>query len=204
MTAQDYQITFPYGAISAPYSPAQPHRGDDRKMPVGVPVVVGGVTIGLSGRSGSFNGIPNEPHLHTQAGTDFACQQTIDPKPYEFKVGTVVAIRTVDEKQWGKYVTIQTESGMYITYAHLSEVKVKVGQIIKEVNMIERGRAIRLLRLARRDTSEPKIQALMQKDEDMWLDEVYRAPWFKEQTDKINAPTVPPAPLKPGVYEVKG
>lgn len=54
---------------------------------------------------------------------------------------------------------------------------------------IARGRAIRLLRLARRSTSEAKIQALMQKDEDTWLDEVYNAPWFKEQSTKLASPT---------------
>lgn len=53
---------------------------------------------------------------------------------------------------------------------------------------IVRGRAIRLLRLARRGTTEAKIQALMEKDEDTWLDEVYNAPWFKEQTAKLAEP----------------
>lgn len=132
MTAQDYPVTFPYGTTREPYSSQHPHKGADRSMPVGIPVVVAGVTIALSGRSGSFNGIPNSPHCHTQAGTDLATQKTVDPKPFEFKPGTVVALRTIDEKQWGRYITIQNESGMYVTYAHLDKVMVKIGQVIKK------------------------------------------------------------------------
>jgi len=130
MTAQDYKITFPYNATTAPYSVVRPHKGNDRKMPVGVPVVINSVVVAYSGQTGSYNGVPNLPHLHTQAGTDQACQNTVDPTPFEFKPGTVVALRTTNENQWGKYITIKTLSGMYITYAHLSQINVTVGQVI--------------------------------------------------------------------------
>jgi len=130
MTAQDYKITFPYNATTAPYSVVRPHKGNDRKMPVGVPIVINSVVVAYSGQTGSYNGVPNQPHLHTQAGTDQACQNTVDPTPYEFKPGTVVALRTTNENQWGKYITIKTLSGMYITYAHLSQINVTVGQVI--------------------------------------------------------------------------
>ncbi len=56
---------------------------------------------------------------------------------------------------------------------------------IKEDETINRGRAIRLLRLTRRGTSEKQIQALIGRNEDEWLDEVYKASWFKEQTAKL-------------------
>lgn len=56
----------------------------------------------------------------------------------------------------------------------------------KDVSKIDRPRAIRLLRLTRRGTDEKRIQDLIGQDEDKWLDSVYKASWFKDQTAKIN------------------
>lgn len=132
-TAQDYLITTKYGYTGPPYSSQHPHPGNDRKMEIGVPVLICKTVIGYSGNTGSFNGIIYQPHLHTQAGSDQACQKTVDPTPYEFKPGTVVATGT--GPQWGKFVTIRTQSGTYITYAHLSQITVTVGQIIEGESM---------------------------------------------------------------------
>lgn len=126
-TAKDYRVTFPYGATRPPYSPSHPHKGNDRAMPTGVPIVIGDTTIGLSGASGKVTG----PHLHTQAGKDFHTQRTVKPDRLEFKPGVVANRRTDNEGEWGRFVTIQVGKE-YITYAHLDKVNVKVGDRIKE------------------------------------------------------------------------
>jgi len=128
MTAKDYRVTFGYGATSAPYSPSSPHRGNDRACPSGTPVTIGSTTIGLTGNTGWSTG----PHLHTQAGHDAATQNTINPTGHEFQEGTVTALRTTDERSWGKYVTVRGVNGVYVTYAHLSQVNARVGQVIKK------------------------------------------------------------------------
>src|SRR3990167_8069700 len=133
MSAQNYDVTFGYGAKDGKYygtngSIGLYHKGNDRSTPVGTPIDIGGTTIGLTGKSGAVSGA----HLHTQAGTDLACRNTFDPTPIEFKPGIVVA--TGFGNQWGNYITLQV-GDKYITYAHLSQINVKVGQIIGGKNM---------------------------------------------------------------------
>lgn len=122
-TAQDYPITFGYGAKTTINGSPYTHRGLDRSMPTGVPVVVQGVQIGISGNTGLSTG----PHLHTQAGKDAWAQNTIHPGAYEFKPGTVVGFRTTDSGSWGKYVRVKNDDGTYVVYAHLSQVTTSVG-----------------------------------------------------------------------------
>lgn len=133
MSAKDYKVTYPYGATTPPYSPSRPHRGNDRPTPMATPIVIGSTTIGLTGNSGSYMGMTYDPHLHTQAGTDQACQNTFNPSAIEFKGGTVVA--TGYGSQWGNYITIKVATDKYITYAHLSKINVIVGQVIKETTV---------------------------------------------------------------------
>lgn len=123
MSAQNYPVTFPYNARYSAKLGGGRHRGNDRACPTGTPVVIAGVTIGLTGATGLTTG----PHLHTQAGTDKACQKDINPTPLEFKPGTVVNAGT--GKQWGKFVTVQVGS-QFISYCHLSVIKVNIGRVI--------------------------------------------------------------------------
>lgn len=126
-TAQDYPVTFGYGAVDGVYyTKARPHRGNDRPTPTGTPVVIGDTTIGLTGNTG----LSSAAHLHTQAGTDFFAQQTIDPTKHEFQLGKVAHVGNASE--WGNFVILQNNSGVFVVYAHLSKITAKVGQIIKE------------------------------------------------------------------------
>jgi hypothetical protein len=123
MTAQDYNVNYKYGAYgSAGYTKSNPHRGNDRPCPCGTLLTIGSTQIGKTGRTGKATGC----HLHTQAGTDIAVQNTVDPTPYEFKAGIVVGMRITDSGEWGKFVKLKVNN-IYIVYAHLSEVYVKVG-----------------------------------------------------------------------------
>lgn len=124
MSIQEYRVSFPYGATTAPYTPTRPHRGNDRAAPAGTPVIIQGIRIGLVGATGWATG----PTLHTQAGTDIACQKTINPGPYEFQPGTVVNTGRGD--QWGNYVTIKV-GDKYIAYTHLSRIDITKGSVIK-------------------------------------------------------------------------
>lgn len=202
-----------YYKIPYQFREIQIHWWDD---PANKPSHAGVVEYIKKKTSGSINYVASAGKITRMVAEENCALATQNGNPYGIKIecspyGTDEDYRTIG---WLVY-DIQKRRGRLPLVPHkeywntscpgtldLTRIQ-KEADKYKEDEMITRGRAIRLLRLARRDTSEAKIQALMQKDEDVWLDEVYRAPWFKEQTDKMNTSTILPAPLRPGVYEVK-
>jgi hypothetical protein len=132
MSASDYPINFPYGATVSPYSAAHPHRGDDRACPEGTPIVINGITIGLTGETGFVEGA----HLHIQ---EWSGDYSNTRKPQNaFKGGRIVNIDpagTQGDGSFGKFITIQTPDGWNDSYCHLSEINVAVGQVIGDNEM---------------------------------------------------------------------
>jgi murein DD-endopeptidase MepM/ murein hydrolase activator NlpD len=122
--AKDYPVTFPYGATGAPYNKTYPHRGDDRIMPKGTPVVVNGVQIGLSGSTGWATG----PHLHIGKWAGVA----YNPRGlgFSFQNAKVTQVDTLDNDANGRYVRVQADGYSWV-YLHLSAVTCKVGQVLK-------------------------------------------------------------------------
>lgn len=139
-TAQDYPITFLYGATDGIYyytpSASKPktdnwianyHRGSDRAMPDGTPVLVNGVQIGLSGHTGAASG----PHLHIGRFVG-----GVDTPPQGgglvFDDSTEAKVTEINEDPVnGKYVRVQADGASWV-YLHLSQQTATVGEVLKQ------------------------------------------------------------------------
>jgi len=124
MSAKDYSVNFPYGATSAPYSAARPHKGNDRPCPARTPIVIGDTTIGLTGDTGYTFGA----HLHIQEWN--GSYSNVRKPQNEFKPGTVIGVypNSKGDGSFGKFIDIQTADGWVDSYCHLSAINVQVGQ----------------------------------------------------------------------------
>lgn len=224
-TAIDYPISIDYGYTGSPYSKAKPHRGRDLLTPNKIPLKIGNQIIALTGNSGSFNGITYGYHLHIQAGTDKAVQNTIDPAPYAFMGGIVVT--TGVGKEWGRFIIIRTSSGIYVAYCHLSEIRCKVGDIIEDNNMasiinLEQARILLFSIEGKNGLYHPKnalngsLDAEINKylagktvDQviaDLWeakTSKDYRENYQIKANEALRNQGIKPTELKKGIYEVK-
>lgn len=185
MTARDYPITFPYGATDDTYYGPEAqgkstyigpfHRGDDRYMPIGTPVVVNGVTIGISGVTGAASG----PHLHIGK---FVNGKDTNPNGGGFTLKDARVFDTGHDDVNGNYVRIQDGDGALWVYLHLSNFYVTKGQILspQEDDMATRNHITNeYIRILGRKPSEAEIQDWL--DKDISNEEVSTGIWDSEE-----------------------
>lgn len=132
MLVQDYPVTTPYGQV-----PGYPlndgfHRGIDYGCPTGTPVIVNGMTIGLSGNSGSANGQPIDPHCHVGKWVNGVVQNPGVGNGFTLPDATVFDTGYDDVN--GNYVRISSDGVIWV-YLHLSVINVSKGQIVQGESM---------------------------------------------------------------------
>lgn len=135
-TAKDYPITEGFGCQPGyPLNQGQCpkgygfHNGIDYGCPNGTPIVVNGITIGLSGSTGYVTG----PHLHIGRWVNGKVTNPGIGKGFTFKSAKVTEIN--EDAVNGKYVRVQADGASWI-YLHMSNnTKVKVGQVLKGEEM---------------------------------------------------------------------
>lgn len=191
MTAQDYPVTFGYGATDGVYygpngSIGPYHRGDDRAMPNGTPVVVNGVQIGLSNNTGASSG----SHLHIgrfEGGTD------TNPNSEGFNLKAPVTVTTVSSDGInGNYIRLTDGDGVRWVYLHLQSQSVTQGQILskkEEVPMLNEGDVINLYKsMLGRDPNAQEIAIYKDKD---WKTVVYAFLGSDEFKARVNGDFTP-------------
>lgn len=167
MTTSDYSISFPYGATDGVYyytpTAAKPktskwianyHRGDDRVMPIGTPVVVNGVVIGLSGNTGASSA----PHLHIGRFINGVVQ---NPGSGGFSLPNATVFDTGYDATNGNYVRIMSQGALWV-YLHFSKVSVAKGQVVQFIG----GKGAGTLETTQGD---PTMSWPMTKEEVTWV-----------------------------------
>lgn len=123
MNALDYPVTTPFG-----YVPGYPlnngfHNGIDYGCPSGTPIVVNGVTIGLSGNTGYSSGA----HCHVGRWVNGAAT---NPNGGGATFNSAVVTQINNDSVNGNYVRVQGDGASWV-YLHMSNNQlVSVGQVL--------------------------------------------------------------------------
>lgn len=141
MVASDYPITTGYGWIKGYELNLDPvnhpgyglHRGVDRGCPVGTPVVVNGVQIGLSGNTGSVFPVPTASHpnngQHLHIGCFLSGNHDTNPGNGGFSFRVAVVSQTGYDAVNGNFVKLAADGAVWV-YLHLSKITVSVGRVL--------------------------------------------------------------------------
>lgn len=125
-----FPVSLKYGATTKPYSRANPHRGLDIAAPLGTPIRVNGVVIGLVGSTGFSTG----NHTHVQKVSK---NYVVNPGSVSDVVNLptpchVIEINTNPTNRNGMFVRIKDGKGNVFTYMHLSKISVAEGRLYKD------------------------------------------------------------------------
>ena len=125
--ASTYPITTDFG-----YIPGYPlnngyHRGQDRAMPNSTPVIVNGVTLGLSNNTGASTG----PHLHIGK---FVNGTAVNPLGQGFTFAAASVLDTGYDSSNGNYVRLNADGAVWV-YLHLQSIMVIKGQQLEGSNV---------------------------------------------------------------------
>lgn len=121
MNIEQYPVTTPFGQVAGYPLNNGFHNGIDYGLPMNTPVIVNGVTIGLSNNTGASTG----PHLHVGKYASGAVQDPGVGNGFTFT--SAVVFDTGYSAVNGNYVRI-TGDGALWNYLHMNKVTVNKGQ----------------------------------------------------------------------------
>jgi len=198
MTVKDYPITTPYGQVAGYPLNNGFHNGIDYGCPVGTPLVVNGVIIGLSGNTGYSTGA----HCHVGKWINGVVQ---NPNGGGFQFNSAKVTEINEDATNGKYVRVQGDGASWV-YLHLSDNnKVKVGQVLQGATMptsqstpdaltIQLAYNIGLLR----QPSDQEVKSWADKTTEQLMRTILESDEHKNLQRNPTAQV-----LKSGIYEVK-
>lgn len=119
-----YPVTTPFGQVPGYPLNGGFHNGIDYGYPMGTPVVVNGVTIGISNNTGASTG----PHLHVGK---WVGGKAVDPGVGNgFSFNSAVVYDTGSDATNGNFVRVQGDGALW-NYLHLEKTLVTKGQVLK-------------------------------------------------------------------------
>ena len=133
----NYPVTTPFGQVAGYPLNNGFHNGIDYGYPMGTPVIVNGVTIGISNNTGATTG----PHLHVGKFVNGVVQDPGVGNGFQFN--SAVVYDTGEDATNGIFVRLTADGALW-NYLHLQEVLVTKGQILGEEMTKEQAQELSL------------------------------------------------------------